>query len=45
MGMHVSEHHCNKNIAEKQSIIFRTSLSTLSDTNSSGGTLADQGRE
>lgn len=42
---HACEDHCNKNITEKQSIIFRTSLCTLSDTTSSGGTLADQGRE
>lgn len=45
MGMRVSEEHCNNTIAEKQSTIFRTSLCTLGDTTSSGGTLADQGRE
>lgn len=45
MGTRVSEDRCNKNIAEKQSILFRTSLCTLGDTTSGGGTLADQGRE
>ena len=46
MGMHVSEDQCNKNNAGKQSIIFTTSLCTLSATASSGGgTLAHQCRE
>lgn len=45
MGTHVSEDHCNRSIAEKQDIIFRTCLCALSDTTSSGSTLAHQVRQ
>lgn len=45
MGVHVSEDHCNKRKAEKQSIIFQTYLCTLSDATSSGGIIGDEGRE
>lgn len=43
--LHVSEDHCNKNITEKRSIIFRINLRTVSDSTYSGDTLEHQGGE
>lgn len=43
--MYVSEDHCNKNMAEKQNISFRTSLHTWNGITPSGDIFVDQGRE